>query len=191
MMTEAELLIAIHKGIRQANNNIDKWSGGCYFLTDAAAEGFMVTHIARAIKMYHNNPPPFLLVEPLVKKLKEDSGRSQYLGRPIAALNKLKRVDLAILNNAWQLKYVIEAKCSAWSDYACTRDLTRLIKMQNDFSKKYKETAMQAGIFAMFVHSYSKNGIKDAKKNLKDKLADWENRINNFISENYQNNGNN
>jgi len=176
MMTEAQLLEAIHEGIHTANKNIDDWSGGYNFLTDAAAEGFMVTHIAQAIKI-HNNPPPFLLLEPLVKNLKEVAGRP-FPGRPSAVLRRLARVDLAVLNRDRQLKYVIEAKCSAWSD-AYTRDLRRLIKMLKGFNKSHQATAMQAGIFAMFVHSYDKRGAESAKQNLENKLNEWENNIKN------------
>jgi hypothetical protein len=174
MVTEGQLLGAIHQGIHTANKNIDAWSGGYNFLTDAAAEGFMVTHIAQEIKT-HKKVPPFLLVEPLVKRLREYCDRPP-VGRPIPEISKLARVDLAILNRTWELRYVIEAKCCyGWSG-AYTRDLRRLMKMKKDFS------TMKAGIFAMFVHSHSINGAENAEQNLKKLLGDWENNIRNDIN---------
>lgn len=173
-MTESELIEAIHKGIYNANKNLETWSKG-YFLSDAAAEGFMVTHMAQEI-MRHKKRPPYLLLEPSIQCLKDESGRP-HPGRPCARTYGLARVDLSVMNSAQQLKFAIEAKCSyAWTS-AYDEDMKRLIKMQRSFSKWDERTAMQAGIFAMFVHSYSIHGEEEAMQNLEKKFEKWENRL--------------
>lgn len=170
LMTENELIEAIHSGIHKANESLCDWSGGL-FLSEAAAEGFMVAYMAREI-MGLESPPAHLQLEPSIQRIKDESSAA-FPGRPCARTTGLARIDLAIFNKQWDMKFAIEAKCGyAWSE-ACDKDMERLVKLQREFSKRRKETSMQAGIFAVFVHSYSKNGREEAKKNIADKLDTW------------------
>ena len=179
-MTELELIESIHRGIHKANKTLCTWSGGM-FVSEAAAEGFMVTYMAQEI-MKLKSPPAYLQLEPSIQRLKDESGAA-FPGRPCARTTGLARVDLAILNSQWDMKFAIEAKCGyAWSE-AYDADMKRLVKLQREFSKYKDETSMQAGIFAVFVHSYSKYGRKETGKNIITKLDAWRDKMENYKSE--------
>ncbi len=173
-MTENELICAIHQGIHTANMTLTKWTSDA-FLSELAAEGFMVTYIMQEI-MNLDSPPPFIRPEARISELKCFSGKA-HKGPACDRTGGTGRVDIATFNSKNQLKFVIEAKCSyAWQE-SYIDDMKRLIKMQREFSKNHDATAMQAGIFAAFVHTYSTRGLERAEEQLESRLDDWEEKL--------------
>ncbi len=177
-MTEKELLSSIHKGMHKANNDLTLWTGGS-FITDMAAESFAVTNIMQKI-MGHPNKPAFLDPEAHISALKQCSGRA-HKGRTCPITGGGQRVDIATYNRKGQLKFVVEVKSAyQWQDKYLD-DLKRLIKLQKEFSKQHAETAMQAGVFTVAIHSYSKKGYDEAEENLFEKAHKWETRISDYL----------
>lgn len=173
-MTEAQCLEIIHKSVHKANADIMNWTAGG-FLSDMAAEGFMVSYIMQGI-MRSENPPSYVLLEASTQYLKEISEKKPK-GRPPYRTSGQSRVDMVVLNRDWKLKYAIEAKCAyLWQD-TYIKDVDRLAYLQSKYSKKNVETAMQAGIFVAFVHSYSSQGKKAAKEKMEAKLNDWHEQL--------------
>lgn len=171
MITEADLVTALHKGAFKATKNYLEWSGGI-FLDECAGESFMVACMAQAV-MKTSSPPPYLCLEYCLSTLKDDLDR-----RLPDCLKGSGRVDMAILNREKQLKFVIEAKCHTdWTKYY-NDDIERLMHLHRKLRQTLTDGALQACIFIASISSYSNDGIKNAKDNLNKKISDWKSYIN-------------
>ena len=139
----------------------------------------MVACMAQAV-MKASSPPPYLCLEYCLSTLKDDWDK-----RLPNCLKGSRRLDMALLNKDKQLKFAIEAKCStAWADnYA--DDITRLMHLCRKLRKTSTGGALQACIFIASVYSYSINGLEKARKQLNEKISDWESDIN-YIRLDYQ-----
>lgn len=167
-MTEAQILLALHQGVYNATKEYEYWSGGI-LLHECAGESFMVSHMAtsaiKAIKKYSSKF--YLRLEYLGRKIKEDQSIS-HPGCPPKFFRSAQRLDMAILDSQYQLKFAIEAKCSySWAD-TYNNDLKRLVTIYNKFHKKRTEhqSSLQSCLFMIFVYGTGKN-IQEADGNLK------------------------
>ena len=184
MISEADLVKALHKGAYKATKDYLEWSGGT-FLNECAGESYMVASMAQAV-MKTSSPPPYLCLEYCLSTLKDDLSQP-IIGRLPDHLRGSGRIDMAILNREKQLKFAIEAKCStAWADnYG--NDIERLIHLCRKLRKTSTAGALQACIFIASAYSYSTNGLEKAKKQLDKNISNWETNIFD-ISTYYQNN---
>lgn len=178
MISEADLVKALHKGACKATKDYLEWSDGT-FLNECAGESYMVACMAQAV-MKTPSPPPYLCLEYCLSTLKDDWDK-----RLPSCLKGSGRLDMALLNKDKQLKFAIEAKCStAWADnYA--DDIKRLMHLCRKLRKTSTDGALQACIFITSVYSYSISSMEKARKQLNEKISDWESYIND-IRLNYQ-----
>ena len=176
-MTEAQILLALHQGVYNATKEYEYWSGGI-LLHECAGESFMVSHMAtsaiKAIKKYSSKF--YLRLEYLGRKIKEDQSIS-HPGCPPKFFRSAQRLDMAILDSQYQLKFAIEAKCSySWAD-TYNNDLKRLVTIYNKFHKKRTEhqSSLQSCLFMIFVYGTGKN-IQEADGNLKKNIKNYKDK---------------
>ena len=159
MISEADLVTALHQGACKATKDYLAWSDGT-FLNECAGESYMVACMAQTV-MKTSSPPPYLCLEYCLSALTKDWDK-----RLPDCLKGSGRFDMTLLNKDKQLKFVIEAKCStAWADNYID-DITRLMHICRKLRKTSTDGALQACIFIASVYSYSNSGLKKAKKQL-------------------------
>lgn len=161
-----------------ANKTFYEWSDGL-FVSEAAAEAFTVTHIAQAI-MHSDSPPPYLQLECPIRPLIQTHGVKKK-GRFKARTSGNSRLDIAVFNATHQLKFAVEVKCTcAWDKDTYLGDVRRLKNLFTYFHKRHEQTALQAGLFAMFLHVKSKESEEVAKDNLIARRNDWKIKIKDY-----------
>lgn len=170
MISEADLVTALHQGACKATKDYLAWSDGT-FLNECAGESYMVACMAQTV-MKTSSPPPYLCLEYCLSALTKDWDK-----RLPDCLKGSGRFDMTLLNKDKQLKFVIEAKCStAWADNYID-DITRLMHICRKLRKTSTDGALQACIFIASVYSYSNSGLKKAKKQLNEKISAWKSYI--------------
>ena len=180
MISEADLVTALHQGACKATKDYLAWSDGT-FLNECAGESYMVACMAQTV-MKTSSPPPYLCLEYCLSALTKDWDK-----RLPDCLKGSGRFDMTLLNKDKQLKFVIEAKCStAWADNYID-DITRLMHICRKLRKTSTAGALQACIFIASAYSYSTNGLEKAKKQLDKNISNLETNISD-ISTYYQNN---
>ena len=154
-----------------ANSKFEKWSKGSW-VSDYGVEGFMVAHVAAALREEQDQRES-LLLEASFKEIRKYSGTRRPRGRPQEVLNDRNRADITLFDQRDRTVHVIEVKRS-W-DYdkkGCFRDIERLLALlkvcagQGSGSMKYGFLALPIVEWAE-KQSEVRRKIRDKAKSIK------------------------
>ena len=148
----------ILRGIASANSRFEEWSRGAW-IPDYGIEGFMVAHIAAALRK-KQNASESLLIEAPFEEIRECSGASRSPGRRRKVLQGKRRADIALFDRQYRSVYVIEAK-RKWDRSTCFRDIERLRALL-DLCAKQKNGTLKAGFLCLPIveWGYTRTDVK-------------------------------
>lgn len=165
-MRKSYILSALQQGAATAVKEYEYWSDGI-LLHECAGESFMVHHMATAaiktIKKYSLDYS--IRLEYLGRQIMDDQ-KERPRGRPPKFFCSSQRLDMAILDTEYQLKFAIEVKCSPQWTTKYDADLDRLAEI---YFKSNPQRRCQC-IFMAYVYGYG-NTLADAEEKLKKKMA--------------------
>ena len=118
---------AVLRGMTTANSRFEEWSKGSW-VCDYGVEGFMVAHIAAALRKEQDEGES-LLLEATFKEIREYSGADRRPGRPQKVFKDGNRADITLLNQRYRTVHVIEVKRSWDNKKRCFRDIERLLAL--------------------------------------------------------------
>ena len=127
-ITKEAVIKAVHRGITTANTRYEEWSKGSW-VSDYGVEGFMVAHIAAALRKEQDEGES-LLLEAAFKEIREFSNTPRRRGRQSEASKDSNRADITLFDRRDRTVHVIEVKRS-W-DYnkkRCFHDIKRLLAL--------------------------------------------------------------
>ena len=125
-ITKEAVIKAVHRGTTTANSRFEEWSKGSW-VSDYGIEGFMVAHIAAALRKKQDKGES-LLLEATFKEIREYSGADRRPGRPRKVFKDGNRADITLLNQDGRTVRIIEVKRS-WDKTTCFRDIRRLLAL--------------------------------------------------------------
>ena len=161
---------AVLRGMTTANSKFEKWSKGSW-VSDYGVEGFMVAHVAAALREEQDERES-LLLEASFKEIRKYSDARRPRGRPQEVLNDRNRADITLFDQRDRTVHVIEVKRS-W-DYdkkGCFRDIERLLALlkvcagQGSSSMKYGFLALPI-VESAKKQSEVRRKIRDKAKNI-------------------------
>ena len=117
---------AVLRGMTTANSRLEKWSKGSW-VCDYGVEGFMVAHVAAALRKEQDECES-LLFEATFEEIRKYSGADRRPGRPRDVLQDSSRADITLLNQRDRTVHVIEVK-RKWEKPKCFRDIKRLLAL--------------------------------------------------------------
>ena len=117
---------AVHRGITTANSKFEKWSKGSW-VSDYGIEGFMVAHVAEALREEQDEGES-LLLEATFKEIRKYSDARRPAGRPLKVLKDSSRADITLFDQHDRTVHVIEVKRS-WEKTTCFHDIKRLLAL--------------------------------------------------------------
>lgn len=145
-ITKEAVIKAVHCGITTANSKFGEWSKGSW-VSDYGIEGFMVAHIAAALRKKQDEGES-LLLEATFKEIREYSGADRRPGRPKKVLKDRNRADITLLNQGYQTVRVIEVKRSWDNKKSCFRDIKRLLALL-EVCARQKSGSLKYGFLAL------------------------------------------
>lgn len=155
MKKRADIIAAIHAGIRTAANNYAEWSGGRR-LHDDGIENLVSVSVAGALWAARDIEKNTyrLQLETRFTSIEEESGRKQPKGRPQTAWSKIKakvkgRVDISIWNRANQPVGLIELKRGP-NARSARADVERLAAFCEHCGNQYSGS-VQYGLFGVYL----------------------------------------
>ena len=137
---------AVHRGMTTANLRFEEWSKGSW-VSDYGIEGFMVAHIAAALRKEQDKGES-LLLEATFKEIREYSGAQRQPGRPQKVLKDRNRADITLLNQCYRTVRVIEVKRSWDNKKRCFRDIKRLLALLEACARQ-KSGSLKYGFLAL------------------------------------------
>lgn len=144
-ITKEAVIKAVHRGITTANTRYEEWSKGSW-VSDYGVEGFMVAHIAAALRKEQDEGESILL-EATFKEIREYSGAQRRPGRPKKAIKDRHRADITLLDRRYRTVRVIEVKRS-WDKTTCFDDIKRLLALLEDCAQQ-KSGSLKYGFLAL------------------------------------------
>ena len=132
-ITKEAVINTVHRGITTANSKFEEWSKGSW-VSDYGVEGFMVAHIAAALRKEQDEGESILL-EATFKEIREYSGAQRRPGRPKKVIKDRNRADITLLNQDGRTVRVIEVKRS-WEKTTCFNDIERLLTLLEDCERQ-------------------------------------------------------
>ena len=145
-ITKEAVIKAVHRGITTANSRFEEWSKGSW-VSDYGVEGFMVAHIAAALRKEQDEGES-LLLEAAFKEIREYSGTDRRPGRPQKILKDRNRADITLLNQGDRTVHVIEVKRSWDNKKRCFRDIERLLALLEACARQ-KSGSLKYGFLAL------------------------------------------
>lgn len=177
-MRKSYILSALQQGAATAVKEYEYWSDGI-LLHECAGESFMVHHMATAaiktIKKYSLDYS--IRLEYLGRQIMDDQ-KERPRGRPPKFFCSSQRLDMAILDTEYQLKFAIEVKCSPQWTTKYDADLDRLAEI---YFKSNPQRRCQC-IFMAYVYGYG-NTLADAEEKLKKKITSYKEKTDSFFKE--------
>lgn len=107
MLTQKQIVSAISKGTRNANEKYKKWTGG-WSLLDSGVESLIVSELADVLNCLQSKKDS-LLLEVQFNWIRDWAG-ARTRGRLPSAIKGGKRADIALFNSNGQPVCVIEVK---------------------------------------------------------------------------------
>ena len=152
-ISQKDVVDGILSGINSANTSFEKWSKGAW-IPDYAIEGFMVAHIAAALrKRQHEHES--LLIEAPFEEIRECSEASRTPGRRRRVLEGRRRADIALFDGKDRSVYVIEAK-RTWNRKPCFRDVKRLLALLHECARQ-RDGTLKAGFLCLTIVEWGTN----------------------------------
>ena len=155
---------AMLRGMTSANSSFEKWSNGSW-VCDYGVEGFMVAHIAAALRKEQNKDES-LLLEATFKEIREYSDNPRPPGRPRKVLKDRNRADITLFDQDYRTVHVIEVK-RKWEKQRCFRDIERLLALL-EVCARQRSGSMKHGFLALPIVQTAKTrseaGYKIQKK---------------------------
>ena len=164
-ITKEAVIKAVHRGITTANTRYEEWSKGSW-VSDYGVEGFMVAHIAAALRKEQDKGES-LLLEAAFKEIREFSNTPRRRGRQSEASKDSNRADITLFDQHDRTVHVIEVKRS-W-DYnkkRCFHDIKRLLTLLEDCARQ-KGGSLKFGFLALPIVESAKT-----RSEVRDKILD-------------------
>ena len=117
---------AVLRGMLTANSRFEEWSKGSW-VCDYGVEGFMVAHVAAALRKEQDKRES-LLLEATFKEIREYSDTPRPRGRPRKVLKDRNRADITLIDQRYRTVHVIEVK-RIWAKKECFDDIERLLAL--------------------------------------------------------------
>ena len=152
-ISQRDVVAGILSGIATANTNFEKWSKGAW-IPDYGVEGFMVAHIATALRKRQHERES-LLIEVPFEEIRDFSGASRSPGRRRKVLEGKRRADIALFDRQDRSVFVVEAK-RTWDRKTCFKDVERLLALLHECAK-HKDGTLKAGFLCLTIMEWGYN----------------------------------
>ena len=144
-ITKDSVVRAALQGMASANAKFEDWSRGSW-VSDYGVEGFMVAHIAAALRRQQDERESLLLEAPF-EEIRECSGAARHPGRPRAVMQGKRRADIALFDRRGRTVHVLEVK-RKWERAGVFRDIERLLALLNACAKQ-KNGSLKHGFLVL------------------------------------------
>ena len=163
---------AVLRGIASANSKFEKWTKGSW-VSDYGVEGFMVAHIAAALRREQDEGESLLLEAPF-EEIREWSRAARRPGRPRQVLQGNRRADIALFDRRDRTVHVIEVK-RGWNRQSCFRDVKRLMALLNVCARQ-RNGSLKHGFLALPIIEWAETW-REVETKVKDKADSIEEEV--------------
>ena len=163
---------AVLRGIASANSKFEEWTKGSW-VSDYGVEGFMVAHIAAALRREQDERESLLLEAPF-DEIREWSLAARRPGRPRQVLQGNRRADIALFDRRDRTVHVIEVK-RRWDRKCCFRDVERLLALLNVCARQ-SNGSLKHGFLALPIIEWAETW-RDARARIQDKADSIEEEV--------------
>ena len=137
---------AVLSGMTTANSKFERWSKGSW-VGDYGVEGFMVAHIAAALRKEQDECERLLLEATFKEIIQKALNTPHPPGSPRKALKDRDRADITLFDQDDRTVHVIEVK-RKWEKPKCLRDIKRLLALL-DACAKQRSGSLKYGFLAL------------------------------------------
>ena len=153
---------AVLRGMVTANSRFEEWSKGSW-VSDYGVEGFMVAHVAAALRKEQDERES-LLLEATFKEIREYSNTPRRRVRLSEVSKDSYRADITLFDLRDRTVHVIEVKRSWDNKSRCFQDIKRLLALLEDCSGQVSGS-MKHGFLALPIVEVAKT-----RREVRDKI---------------------